>query len=232
MAVSVRPLRRGDVATSARLHRQVLEMEFLARCGAGFLRSYHRAWVDSLDGIALAAVDQNGEVVGVLLGAVRPESHFRAMVRRHRRKLAFWMVVRALISPRFAQELVTTRGVRYARGLFRMLGTSVRHTGRAVALLLRGTKGANPTDNATTASAAMRTGEVTHVMVRPEAQGKGVGRALLDAAGNIARTAGLDELVLVTPPELAAGRFYEHLGWQRAGELKSRSGEVFVRYCL
>ncbi|HUY64508.1 MAG TPA: hypothetical protein VMV14_08345, partial [Acidimicrobiales bacterium] len=133
MTVSVRPLCRDDIATSTRLHREVLEMEFLARCGEGFLRSYHQAWVDSLDGIALAAVGQNGEIVGVLLGAVRPESHFRAMLRGHWRKLAFWMVVRVVTSPRFAKELVTTRGIRYARGLFRMLATSVQHRGRAVA---------------------------------------------------------------------------------------------------
>ncbi len=38
--------------------------------------------------------------------------------------------------------------------------------------------------------------------------------------------------MLVTPPDLAAAGFYEHLGWQRTGELTSRSGEDFVGYRL
>jgi GNAT superfamily N-acetyltransferase len=73
-------------------------------------------------------------------------------------------------------------------------------------------------------------GEVTHLMVSPEAQGKGVGRLLVEEAERIARGSGLDELVLVTPPDLPARQFYEHLGWQDCGEVRSRSGEVFVRY--
>jgi hypothetical protein len=44
------------------------------------------------------------------------------------------------------------------------------------------------------------------------------------------RNADLDELVLVTPPDLAAGTFYERLGWLPSGEVTSQSGEAFLRY--
>jgi hypothetical protein len=48
----------------------------------------------------------------------------------------------------------------------------------------------------------------------------------------VCKNAGLNELVLVTPPDLAARTFYEHLGWRYAGKLTSRSDEDFVRYRL
>ena len=64
----------------------------------------------------------------------------------------------------------------------------------------------------------------------PAHRRSGVGRALLQEARRAAQDAGLDELVLVTPTDLAAEGFYEHLGWQRCGALTSRSGEQFVRY--
>ncbi|HVC69234.1 MAG TPA: GNAT family N-acetyltransferase [Acidimicrobiales bacterium] len=232
MVVTVRPLHQGDVKISSRLHRDVLDMEFLARCGNGFIRCYHRAWVDSVHGIALAAVDGDGNVVGVLLGALRPDRHFRTIVRHHGHALAFWLLVRAMSSPRFAKELLSTRAVRYVRGLIRMLDTLLRRHVRADHLSPGGIIGADAIDTSSPSAWVPVIGEVTHVMVREDAQGHGVGRALLDEARNTGHHAGLDELVLVTPPDLAAGEFYEHLGWERVGELTSRSGEEFIRYHL
>jgi len=214
--VKVRPLRGDDIATSSRIHLEVLDAEFLARCGGAFLRCYQRAWVESPDGIALAAIDEGGRVVGALLGAIRPESHFRAMVLRHGPALAFWLLAQAVTHPRLARELVATRALRYVRGLLRMLDATA--TGLdATAIALDGT-------------GQPRVGEVTHLMVRADARGSGVGRALLQEARRAAQGADLDELVLVTPPDLASRGFYEHLGWQCGGALTSRSGEQFVRY--
>ena len=230
MVVSVRPLRRGDVAASSRLHRDVLDMEFLARCGDGFLRCYHRAWIDSDDGMALAAVNDGGEVVGVLLGALRPDRHFRSIVRHYGAALAFWLMVRALSSPRFAKELFATRVLRYVRGLIRMLHAS--RAGHVRPNQSSALTRADATDTTSPSDPRPTIGEVTHVMVRMDGQGSGIGRALLEEARNTGQHAGLDELVLVTPPDLAAGTFYEHLGWERVGDLKSRSGEEFVRYHL
>jgi ribosomal protein S18 acetylase RimI-like enzyme len=196
-------------------------MEFLARAGRRFLRHYHRAWIDTGDAIALAATDEDGRVVGFLLGALRPAGHFRTMVRRHGADLAGALVLAALARPRLAWELFTTRLLRYARGLLRMAWSSV--TGR------RAVRDAP----APTVVPSRRIGEVTHVLVRPDLQGSGAGRALLVEAEAAARRAGVEELVLVTPPDLAgAVGFYEHMGWQRAGELTSRSGEPFVRFRL
>jgi ribosomal protein S18 acetylase RimI-like enzyme len=210
-------------------------MEFLARCGDHFLRCYHRAWIGSDDGIALACEDEKGEIVGVLLGALRPSTHFRKMVRTHGVELAFWLFVRAATRPRFARELFATRLLRYVRGITRMvlhgLGRFARgaHRRRSSSVA---SGSSSPEPTATEPAPPLRLGEVTHIMVRHDAQGKGVGRALVETAERAAQQSGLDELVLVTPPDLAAVRFYEHLGWQCTGELKSRSGEDFIGYRL
>ena len=234
MSVTVRPLRQADVPTSSRIHGEVLHIEFLARCGRPFLRCYHRAWIDSDDGIALACEDNKGEVVGVLLGALRPSSHFRKMVRSHGIGLTFWLILRASTTPRFARELLATRLLRYVRGLSRMVLRSFRRsaprpTGRRSSPVALGK--ISPASAASEPTLSL-VGEVTHVMVLPDHQGKGIGGALLEAARGAAEQSGLDELVLVTPPDLAAAEFYEHLGWQRTGELTSRSGEDFVGYRL
>ncbi|MGC8626705.1 MAG: GNAT family N-acetyltransferase [Acidimicrobiales bacterium] len=210
----VRPLRSSDVPASAALHLDVLGAEFLARGGEKFLRRYHAAWLASPFAMTLGAVDEDGQLLGALLGTVSPRAHYQRMFRDHGAALALALLERSVLSPRFGFELLATRGVRYAR---------------AVALQLvparRGQAGPVPTPG-------RQVGEVTHLMVAPEAQGKGVGRALVEEAERVARAAGLDELVLVTPPDLPARQFYEHLGWQESGELRSRSGEVFVRYRL
>lgn len=72
--------------------------------------------------------------------------------------------------------------------------------------------------------------EVTHVLVSPDQQGRGIGRALIEAAEDAARLAGVDRLVLVTPPDQQARQFYERLGWTEDGTVTDRSGELFVRY--
>jgi len=207
--ITIRPLTEADAAAVSALHQDVLDGEFIARCGSGFRRCYHRAWADSADAIALVAQGSGGQMIGVLLGAVNPATHYRTMLRRHGLALGFWLLVGAVTDPRFALELLATRLVRYARGVLRIL--VLRQPGQA-------------------GGAA---GEVTHLMVRREAQREGAGTALLEAARNLGQQAGLDELMLVTSLDGGgAQRFYEHLGWEPTGECVSRSGEKFLGYRL
>jgi hypothetical protein len=76
--------------------------------------------VDSADAIALVAQGAKGEMIGVLLGALNPASHYRTMLRRHGLALGFWLLVRTVTHPRFALELLATRLLRYASGVLRM----------------------------------------------------------------------------------------------------------------
>ncbi|OYV59087.1 MAG: hypothetical protein B7Z69_08045, partial [Actinobacteria bacterium 21-73-9] len=212
-AVQIRPLARGDLAEASALHREILDMEFLVRCGPGFMRSYYRAWVEAPGAISLVARDEGGALLGVLLGATDPATHVRAMVRQGGARLAARLALHAAGHPALARDLVVTRGRRYVRGVTRLVASRLTRTRESP-----GEPG------------GPRVGEVTHVLVRADRQGSGVGRALLDAAIAAGRSADLDELVLVTPPDLAAGGFYRHLGWRADGEMTSRSGEAFVRY--
>jgi len=211
--IKVRPLVDTDLRSAVLLHREVLDMEFLSRFGSSFMRTYYRAWIHSPGAISLAATDEHEKLVGALLGATDPASHFRAMVRFHGLRIGAKLVAYALVHPALAKDLVLTRGWRYARG---------------VARLVRGRF--SRTVSVTASQSGSAVGEITHVLVNREAQGGGIGRALVAASIAEARVANVHELVLVTPPDMDARHFYERIGWQLDGSLQSRSGEKFLRF--
>ncbi|HET9733350.1 MAG TPA: GNAT family N-acetyltransferase [Acidimicrobiales bacterium] len=206
--IEIRPLLPAESDRSARMHQEVLGMEFLVRLGPRFLAAYHRAWACSPSGMALAAVEPRRGVVGVILGSVDPASHYRWMLVHAGPGLALRLIARSVTHPALGRDLVATRAARYAGAVWRHLAT------------------AEPPGP----DASHRTGEVTHLMVSSEARRLGVGAALLAEAERRAVMAGVDEMVLVTPPDLDARRFYEHLGWESTGTMTSRSGEHFIRF--
>ncbi len=212
-SVRVRDMRLADTRDSAGIHRDVLGMEFLSRFGPGFLAAYHGAWVRSPAGLALAAEDDGGRLVGVMLGSLDPAAHYRWMLRQAGPGLAARLAGRALIDPPLARDLLVTRGARYARGVWHHLA---------------GRRGPAPAVETTAPHAS--TGEITHLMVAPAGQGSGAGRALVAETEARARAAGVEDLVLVTPPDLDARGFYNHLGWVEEGDMSSRSGESFIRF--
>jgi len=188
-------------------------MEFLSRFGPAFMRTYYRAWIHTPGSVSLVARDDHGDLVGVLLGASDPGVHVRAMVRHHGVRIGARLVGYALVHPRLAKDLIVTRGWRYTRGVARLV----------LARLSRSPATSPVVDEAVV-------GELTHVLVSPAYQGRGVGRALVEAFVDAAREAGVHELMLVTPPDLAARHFYERLGWRCEGDMRSRSGEDFLRF--
>jgi GNAT superfamily N-acetyltransferase len=234
----VRPLADRDLSAAVPLHRQVLDVEFLTRFGPGFLRRYYQAWAASPGGIALVATD-GPNVVGVLLGATDPSGHARAMVRGHGTGLAVRMAAAAAVRPGLAYELAVTRSRRYARGLWRSLR---RRPSTSAGAGADADVGAAPEGTETTsrhrsggaapssAAPSSAVGEITHLLVDPAARGGGIGRALVDAAVAECRAAGVSEVELVTPPDFAARRFYERLGWVPVQDVVSQSGERFVKY--
>lgn len=215
--LEIRDLRLTDTRASAGIHQEVLGMEFLSRFGPRFLAAYHGAWVRSPAGLALAALDGDGRLVGLMLGSLDPAAHYRWMLRQAGPGLAVRLAGRALMDPPLARDLIATRGARYARGVWRQI--SNRRGRRAVAIATDGETG--PT---------IPVGEITHLMVTSSGQGTGAGRALVAETEARARSAGVEELVLVTPPDLDARGFYNHLGWVEEGDMSSRSGESFIRF--
>lgn len=215
-SIQVRQIEVGDIPHAVTLHRDVLDVEFLARCGERYLRRYYRAWIESQGAISLAAVDDNGVLCAVLLGAVDTGGHMSAMVKSHGVALGVSLAGFAITHPRFGKELLVTRWRRYANGIWRIARESL---------------GKRQDNRPSVGSpAASSVGEITHLLVDRSHQGSGVGRLLVDHAESIAQSHGVEEMTLVTPPEMAARKFYERLGWEVDGTLTSRSGEEFVKY--
>ena len=69
--------------------------------------------------------------------------------------------------------------------------------------------------------AAVVGGELDGLFVEPDLWGRGIGRALADAATHEARNRGLTLSVIANP---RARRFYEHCGFSVEGEVQTRFG--------
>ena len=69
--------------------------------------------------------------------------------------------------------------------------------------------------------AAVVGGELDGLFVEPDLWGRGIGRALADAATHEARRRGLTLKVIANP---RARRFYEHCGFSAEGEVQTRFG--------
>jgi len=217
--VSIRPFEPTDLDAAVALHLQSLGGEFISGFGTEFLRRYYRAFSASPHGLVLVAVDDSGgALAGILLGNLDPSAHYRAVVRDAGIGLGLAMAAYSCRHPRVGWELVRTRARRYTGGLARMAW-------RRFGSVLR------PAPSASSGPAAPATGEVTHVAVAAGSRRRGIGALLVDRAVEIAGSAGLARLELVTPADdPGAQSFYERTGWVRDGTLVSRSGERFVAY--
>lgn len=73
------------------------------------------------------------------------------------------------------------------------------------------------------------TGEINVLSVRPEHEGRGIGRELLRLTGDWLFAAGLDRIWLASNPDPAvrAHGFYRHLGWRPDGR-RVRDDEILV----
>lgn len=221
LEVEVRAMAPGETSEAALLHERELPHEFLTRFGAGFLSCYYQAFIQSPHAVALvASTTGKGDTEsvggakapdGVLIGTFDTKAHYSYLVRRHGMRLALSTLRQAGKSPRLAVELVRTRLLRYLRGIFRSLGyvagTKKEEVGRD----------------------GGRVGFLAYVAVDNGLRGQGIGGRLFEAYEELASEAGLRRLELVTlPDERGAAPFFERMGWEREGEITSRSGERYA----
>lgn len=216
-----------ETLEAALLHERELPHEFLTRFGAGFLSCYYQAFIQSPYAVALvASVAGNGSpestdgagdgartLGGVLIGTFDTRAHYSYLVRRHGTRLALSTLRQAGKSPRLAVELVRTRLLRYLRGIFRSLGYAA---------------GTKPKKEEAERDDG-QVGFLAYVAVDGSRRGHGIGGRLFEAYEELASEAGLQRLELVTlPDERGAAPFFERMGWEREGEITSRSGERYA----
>lgn len=195
-AVAVRPLTPDDVAFAARLHADVLPHGFFAGLGTTFLTAYYGAFVASPHAVALLGL-VDGRAAGQVIGPVRNRAHHRWVLRHHGWSLAMRLSVALLARPGLLLHFLRTRTGRYLRALVRFVR---RNRG--------GGPSRGPAPNRGPAAV------LSHLCVRAEARGRGLGSALVEAFLDAARQAGAHEALLVTlVGDDGASGFWAERGW-------------------
>jgi GNAT superfamily N-acetyltransferase len=216
-AVTIDRLGPDEVVRTASEHVVELPHGFFTQLGERFVARYHRSFVASPFGVALAA-RRDGELVGVLLGTHRNRAHYRWVVHEHGVPLALVAIAALVSRPGTAVRLLRTRWRRYTVGLLRLVR---RRTGRSPAPAVPGGGDDRPEVVAVLA----------HMWVSPAGRRQGVGRRLVDAFVREVTLTGSTEAHLVTLADGdGAGPFYERLGWEPGVERVDPDGRLFRAY--
>jgi GNAT superfamily N-acetyltransferase len=194
-----------DFRWSSAMHRTALSSGLFPRLGPRFIRAYHRSFVESPHGVALA-VEVDGRPVGFVLGVLDDRAHYRYVLRHHGIGLGIRAVAAMGVRPRVLALFVRTRASRYLRGARKLLPSTSRSERTGIG------GGAPPTRSKTT---------VVHIAIDPSMRGLGLGRDLLDTFETIAGALGTDRVEAAT--EHASG-FYLELGWIPVSETSDLDG--------
>lgn len=220
LTLHVVALTRDDVATTSRLHRDLLPNGLFPRLGDRFVRRWHQTFVDDDAAVAIGVRDGSGGLHGFLLGTTDQHGYSARTIRRHGRRLALHGGAALLLRPRLAYGFVRTRAGRYARRLLRR--------GQVVAPSLATT--ASTTAGTTGAPTSSDMVGVLHALISvPTSRGRGVGAALVQQFERAARERGTPLLQLVTQAEGGAADFYRAIGWEVTDRRRDRDGHSIVQ---
>lgn len=205
----------ADLDATALLHCEQLPAGFFPDLGPRFMRRWHRAYLDSPQGVALVAVcrcDDPGHVCAFLFGSIDESTHMRAVLADRRRLLSLAVVaaVSLLRHPPLAARFVRTRATPWTR---RLIGTLTSQPAAP--------SGVDSTPVAVLAAIA----------VHPSLRGSGAGARLVELFLNHAHEGGTATAELVTSAGSdGAGEFYERMGWIPGRESRTRDGEKVRSY--
>jgi GNAT superfamily N-acetyltransferase len=190
----IRSAGKEDLRFSAALHAESLPHGFFTQLGSGFLRAYHRTFIDSPHAVGYVATVSDVPV-GMLLGILRPGAHARWVLRHRGVRLAVVGGWRLALRPRMGFRFLQRRAGRYISGWKR----NRRHGG--------GQPAAEP-----------ESAVLSYIAVLPGARRTGSGRLLVAAFIETCRAQDVPRVTLVTldSPQ-GAGAFYAALGWRSAG---------------
>ena len=166
--------------------------------GRRFLTEYYRTFLDGPHADAVVTVAE-GARVGYLVGVLDVREHRRLVRRFHFRRLAWYAAAALARRPRMAAGLVRRR-------------ISVRLT--ALRSRARVTSGASE-----------RIAVLSHVAVRSEARGLGLGTSMILQFVERAQDAGAHTVSVATRAgEAGAGDLYQQLGWRLVRERTTFDG--------
>ena len=203
-AADVRTMQSDDLDFCAELHAQALAHGFFVSLGHGFMRAYHRTFLESPHAIELISTAR-GHPVGFLVAVLRPQSHVRWVLRHRGAGLAFRGAIALAMRPRIAIRFVRDRLRRYLAGWR-------RHGGRS----------AEETEDTRFGSAPA---VLSHMAVVTGARGTGAGRRLVETFEATAGNAGARWAMLTTlAGSEGAGGFYARLGWSLRGRAIDLNG--------
>lgn len=206
--VTLRRMGLGDLPYVVSEHRKHFPDGFFVRLGPKFLTRYYRTFLDGPPASAIVA-EVDGAVCGYLVGALSPQRHRRLLLQYHGRALALAGVWGLLTHPSLVLLFAVTRLRRYAVSLLRARRDTIERPG----------------------SVGGQVAFLSHLAVSSQAQGAGVGSALIQHFVQAARSAGCTRVLLVTLASAdGAGEFYERRGWLRTGERRTSEGRSIVVY--
>ncbi|MDG4774028.1 GNAT family N-acetyltransferase [Solwaraspora sp. WMMD792] len=211
----MRPAEHADLATTARTHVEFLPVGLFPSLGAGFVRRWHRTYLDSRHGVGYVVTDPttpDGDVVGFLLGTTDQAAHMAALFadRRALASLAAAGAGALARRPTLARQL-SSRAVPWARQI------AQRRSGQPA-----------PSDGI---AENPQVAVMVAVAVQPQWRGSGIGAELVRRFVQDAQRAGAAEAELVTPVGSAgATGFYERLGWELGPCWHTRDGDELRAY--
>lgn len=190
----VRPVRDDDLPVVARLHVAAFPESVLGQLGTEAVRRNYQWQLHGPHDVTALVAELDGQPVGFLFGGV-----FRGSTIGFVKSQKFFLAGRVL---------------RHPKVLLGRLGWDRISLG----LRLLASRWSTPAPEVPEAVPRSSFG-VLAIAVDPAAQGHGVGRALMHAAEDAARTRGFTGLHLsVHPSNGGAVEFYERLGWRRRPE--------------
>jgi ribosomal protein S18 acetylase RimI-like enzyme len=205
-----------DLVLTARNHVDRLPIGLFPSLGTGFVRRWHRTFLDSPHGVGYVVIDpqapENG-IVGFLMGTTDHAAHTAALLadRRTLATLALTGAAALLCRPRIAWHFARSRARPWARKLLQLRATQPRQSN----------------------GSAEQLAVLSAVAVDPDRRGRGIGARLVAQFLEDARLRGATAAELVTTTgSLSAAGFYDRLGWQPGPDRRTRDGDTVRTYRL
>lgn len=105
-------IRKVDARELAALHRRAFPDFFLSSLGQGFLEQFYRGFVDDQSAVVAVARNDQGRIVGAVVGTTRPHNFFRRLLLRRLVPFGLESARAALRQPRATWRLVSAIGYR------------------------------------------------------------------------------------------------------------------------